>query len=275
MVALLFPEVATPLRPTSPDPCVLTWVHSPHSLMNLPPTRFARPRAGFTLIELLTVIAIIGILAAILIPTVSAVREKARQTQCSSNLRDWGRAITLYAADSKNRYAIKEGSSWWFQMSTSAADTVYGKYLGLARGDYAGLNHCPSQELKEDGSSLDNTHYLLTRPSLDIGGAPMGTNMVEMSKIRNPSRFVLMVERAYDRNTNSPVNGSDYENMQVTNSNARANSQAFNRHSGKMATLWADGHVSKTDFSGTANSSWNERGDGSNFNFRSWLALNN
>ncbi len=37
-------------------------------------------RAGFTLIELMVVIAIIGVLAAILFPVFSTAREKARQT---------------------------------------------------------------------------------------------------------------------------------------------------------------------------------------------------
>lgn len=63
-------------------------------------TRSARRRA-FTLIELLTVIAIIGILAAILIPTVSAVRKRATKAQCASNLHQLGMAVTLFKNDHK------------------------------------------------------------------------------------------------------------------------------------------------------------------------------
>ncbi len=236
-----------------------------------------RSAAAFTLIELLTVIAIIGILAAILIPTVSSVREKAKQVQCASNVRDWGRAIMMYASENKNRYAIKDGSSWWFQYSTSASNTVYGTYFGLKRGDYAGVSQCPVQATKEGGSSLENTHFLMTRPSQDIGGTPLTANLVQINKIRSPSKYVLMVERAYPsaNSPDNPVNGSDYENMQITNQNARQNAQGFVRHSGKMNTLWADGHVSRTAYAGTAADGWFERPDGVNYNFRIWTAINN
>ncbi len=60
-------------------------------------------KRGFTLIELLVVIAIIAILAAILFPVFAQAREKARQTQCLSNLRQLGMAFEMYRSDYEGR----------------------------------------------------------------------------------------------------------------------------------------------------------------------------
>jgi len=65
----------------------------------------SRPKSfGFTLIELLVVIAIIAILAAILFPVFAKVREKARQTSCSSNMKQLGTAFMQYVQDNNERF---------------------------------------------------------------------------------------------------------------------------------------------------------------------------
>jgi prepilin-type N-terminal cleavage/methylation domain-containing protein len=59
-----------------------------------------RPKVpGFTLVELLVVVAILAILAGILFPVFQSVRARGQQTTCSSNLRQLGMAVQMYAQD--------------------------------------------------------------------------------------------------------------------------------------------------------------------------------
>jgi prepilin-type N-terminal cleavage/methylation domain-containing protein len=66
------------------------------AIMRCDTPSFRKPGKGFTLVELLVVIAVIGILSALLLPAIQAAREAARRSQCLNQLRQLGVAAHEY-----------------------------------------------------------------------------------------------------------------------------------------------------------------------------------
>jgi prepilin-type N-terminal cleavage/methylation domain-containing protein/prepilin-type processing-associated H-X9-DG protein len=109
-------------------------------------------RRGFTLVELLVVIAVIGVLVALLLPAVQAARESARRTQCANHLKQNTLAAILYH-DSlghlppANKISVGSKQVTWFgevDYATNQVDTTEGLIAPFMEHNAAVL-HCPSK----------------------------------------------------------------------------------------------------------------------------------
>jgi prepilin-type N-terminal cleavage/methylation domain-containing protein/prepilin-type processing-associated H-X9-DG protein len=69
--------------------------------------------AGFTLIELLVVIAIIAILAALLLPVLARAKDRAKDIQCVSNLKQLGLAYIMYIGDFNASFPHVSNNDLW------------------------------------------------------------------------------------------------------------------------------------------------------------------
>jgi prepilin-type N-terminal cleavage/methylation domain-containing protein len=223
-----------------------------------------RARAAFTLIELLTVIAIIGILAAIIIPTVTSVRERANSIKCAVKLRGWASAVINYANDRKGAYDIigvdENGKTViWCQISTSGSGGLYLPYLEANKSTNYTINHwleCESAQGKEEYAAASAggantpayTAYVLSAPWTYVGGVAKtitaatgaSTISVPLSKAAQPSRTILMIERPYIAGGSGQDTGGnatiDKDKTLVTIY------QGHTRHNKNIQTVFMDGH---------------------------------
>jgi prepilin-type N-terminal cleavage/methylation domain-containing protein/prepilin-type processing-associated H-X9-DG protein len=125
-----------------------------------PPLSFTgivrKTRSGFTLIELLVVIAVIAILASILFPVYASTREKARQSNCASNIRQIGLAAMQYVIDNDetwmpDRYSPKgdgcgDTTNWFGTLKSTLSGNVVDETQGLLQPymHSTKIQKCPS-----------------------------------------------------------------------------------------------------------------------------------
>lgn len=194
--------------------------------MNSPFRPRSKRSAAFTVIELLTVVAILGVLAALLLPWMKRTMETTRQTKCASNLRQVGMAMNLFASDNGERYPAAYGDSlntvsltWMWQLKS---------YLGLPENSMgmsplpraASVLICPSLKPVTSRDASYAINNFMTGNS--------GRNW-RYSRLTIPQATTIIVsEIAANTDTYSPISGGP-----VTR-----------RHPGPSANyLFADSHV--------------------------------
>lgn len=232
--------------------------HTLYAPIPAPRNHFGRSHRGhaFTLIELLTVIAIIGILAAILIPTVGVVRKTARTAACASNLRQIGLALSLYADEHKDFYPPpkKAWPDYWMALVASYTGRVMDSYGTMGTDQqrlicYDGVFKCPGKlEFKphENGTgSQGNDYYRASYAMQQFSGDE--TAAVERASISEPPSRVILV--------------MDAENNHFFRAPERMNSIYFRteRHGSRINILFMDNHVgnhSYNDLERNTNQVW-------------------
>ncbi len=233
------------------------------------PTRRAGPitlevlivtRRGFTLIELLVVIAIIAILAAILFPVFARAREKARQSSCTSNLKQIGTAFMMYAQDYdemlcdnlmgrdhgvwtmmdswirclmpyvKNNQLFKCPSAWW------ASDNV-SSTAGIIQGGYGAM----VQVIGYAGSLGYNSADWGGDPNLDAPwyGQPLAAMTAPAENILVCDATNWNCHRGFWERTDN----SSHPNPGIAAQYNHAYYVVDSRHNGQANVCFADGHV--------------------------------
>jgi prepilin-type N-terminal cleavage/methylation domain-containing protein/prepilin-type processing-associated H-X9-DG protein len=195
------------------------------------PTSQRTRHSAFTLIELLVVIAIIAILAAILFPVFAQAREKARQTSCLNNLRQYSTATLMYVQDYDEAFPM---SSYFNVTATPpCVETFYSTVNPYVKN--AQITQCPSEPQAMQiqllvGQPCANTPPFtgyVVNAALFANGFIPGVSTMKLAAVNLPADTILN----YDGNTAvAATAGAQRQLVQA-------------RHQNTFSASFVDGHV--------------------------------
>jgi prepilin-type N-terminal cleavage/methylation domain-containing protein/prepilin-type processing-associated H-X9-DG protein len=213
-------------------------------------------RHAFTLIELLVVIAIIAILAAILFPVFAQAREKARTATCSSNLKQIGVAIVMYAQDYDETYppanygpAASAGEHWYTLVEPYVKANVPSRSVSNFAAEAKSIWFCPTYYWAypdgtaggSPGRSYASNWYLM--PGLALNESTLWgvdrpfPHVAALAQLPEPAQTVLVAE---NRDGSVWALGRDDD---CSNNVQRRYCPARLRHQSGANVAFADGHV--------------------------------
>lgn len=183
-----------------------------------PVHRIGGARPGFTLLELLTVVAVIGVLAAILIPVAGKVRFSARNAECVSNLRQVFIRHTSYVADNRGRiprahytYTKPDGTSGsrdWTTMLSEKSEfqeekAVFGcseKRLELGASDPTRRTYSMNlgvNKLSASGDALERSPNVFEQPArtLLFADGNFGSSGTSYNAVIMPGRLPEFIHK--------------------------------------------------------------------------------
>lgn len=226
-------------------------------------------RRAFTLIELLVVIAIIAVLAAILFPVFAQAREKARQTQCTSNLRQIGMAITQYLQDYDEAFPCNwYGSLWPSAPRTNRykwMDAVYPyiKNEGIfrcpsdsgSRSRYVYYQNLPDASVNNWGSYCTNVAYWDPGPGQPPSSDVTSGQTVRLAAVMRPAETVWAADAngsfqcAWPNIAQQPAISPGTPRLLGFRGGGGTllEGALVERHQNRLNVVWCDGHAKAAD----------------------------
>ena len=196
---------------------------------NRPKQRFHK---AFSLVEILVVLAIVGLIAALLLPVFNGVRTTARITTCQSNLRQIGVGLQLYLNDHRGLYPSLLASPTNCTWSHNVAPYLKSEKIFTCpeNPDLFFKSGCPAPEPQGEITLAFHGGYTLDVP--DSGRSPQ----MSERQIRMPASMILVIDGDGDYTNAGPGTGA------ITAE--RLEEMAVHlRHRGGANALFADGHV--------------------------------